>query len=164
MPASAFTSLLFALAGLLANATRSDPVGVYAVIDKVVLAPDATTPSTIQIWGTFSLSERAPGDHYGPPVKGYLYYMINPSNERASRAEWADLQRVAGSKVIVGFSVKWQENPGRLRCSMEPPSKPDLYLLGNGIVKADVAPHSGWPIAKALLGGSATEAKCVTGK
>src|ERR1043165_3395435 len=30
----------------------SDPVGVYAVIDKVVLEPGETSPQRIQIWGT----------------------------------------------------------------------------------------------------------------
>src|SRR5262245_32232762 len=32
----------------------SDPTGIYARVDKVVLEPNATTPERIQIWGAFA--------------------------------------------------------------------------------------------------------------
>ena len=90
MPISTPT-LLAALTtiGLLARpAVVSDPVGIYAVVDKVVFAPDSASPSTIQIWGVFSLSEGKPGDNYGAPARGYMYYSVNDKNPTAVRAEW----------------------------------------------------------------------------
>ena len=130
---------LFSMAGLLAMpAALSDPVGVYAVVDRVVLEPSATSPTAVQVWGTFRISKQEPGDDYSPPVKGYLYYAINPANERASRAEWTDLQGVAGKKQIVAFGAKWQQNRrtlGRVRCASEKPASPDVYPLGIGVMK-----------------------------
>jgi hypothetical protein len=150
-----------AAAGILAVPVRfSDPVAIYATIDKVVLTPE-TNPTTIQIWGTFSMSDRQGGDHYGAAVKGYLYYTIDPAKERVTRAEWSDLQGQAGKKTVVGFAAKWQSGPiGRVRCATEAPSKPDVYTIGQGVATTAVQPHSGWPIAKDLLNVSATNASC----
>jgi len=53
-----FVAALLWLPGLVLLA--SDPVGVYCLVDKVVLEPNETSPERIQISGTFSLWE--PGD------------------------------------------------------------------------------------------------------
>jgi hypothetical protein len=113
----------------------SDPIGVYAVIDKVVLAP-ATNPTTIEVWGQFMLSDNKMGDHYSAPVKGYLYLAIDPAKERAIRAEWNDLQSVAGKGTIVGFFAKYAKaGSPRIRCATETPAKPDLYQTNIGVVR-----------------------------
>jgi hypothetical protein len=39
------------------TALASDPVGVYAYVDKVVLEPSEGKPERIQIWGGFALAE-----------------------------------------------------------------------------------------------------------
>jgi len=157
------TPLTFvAMAGLLAvPLPKSDPVAVYAVVDRVILAPNATSPTTIQIWGTFAVTDQKPGDNYQSAVKGYLYYAVNPSNENASRAEWTDLQGLAGSKAIVGFGAKWQRLPiGRVRCGTESVGQPDVYPLGLGVIKMPEQRNTGWPIAKELLSASAPAATC----
>ena len=151
-------------AALAVPVPMSDPVGIYAVIDKVVLVPNATNPTAIQIWGTFAVSDQQPGDHYRPAVKGYLYYAIDASKERATRAEWADLSGMAGKKAVVGFAAKWQRpTPGRVRCATEAPSEPDVYVLHFGVVKMPAEQNSGWPIAKELLAASAPSATCAKG-
>lgn len=157
---------LVAMAGMLAiPMPLSDPVAVYAVVDKVVLGPNATSPATIQVWGTFSITDQKPGDNYMPAVKGYLYYSINPGNERATRAEWTDLQGLAGSKAIAGFGAKWQRLAvGRVRCATEAPGQPDVYPLGLGVVKVPEGRNSGWPIASRLLSASAPGAPCEKGE
>jgi hypothetical protein len=150
-------------AALMAMAPPSDPCGVYGVIDRVAFAPDEANPSTIQIFGTFALSDKKPGDNYRPAVKGYLYYKVDPANERASRAEWSDLKSVAGSKSIVGFAAKWVSIPlGRVRCATEPPSMPDVYPTENsmGVVKVRQPRNSAWPIATQLLSTKAPDAPC----
>jgi hypothetical protein len=158
---------LFAITGLLAlPAHKSDQVGIYAVIDKVVLAPDATNPTTIQIWGTFSTSEGIVGDNYRAAVKGYVYYRMNPAGERATRAEWADLQSIAGKKAIVGFGRKYaQTGPiARVRCATEAPSSPDEYPVNVGVFKMAQPRNTGWPIAEALLKPTPTDAPCAKAK
>ena len=58
--------LLLAL-GLIAatlSAQASDPVGIYALVDKVVYEPNDKAPERVQIWGAFSLAEGR-GDGYG---------------------------------------------------------------------------------------------------
>ena len=43
--------VLFAAGDLIA----SGPVGIYAMVDKVVFEPNDTAPERIQIWGAFAL-------------------------------------------------------------------------------------------------------------
>jgi hypothetical protein len=44
----------------------SDPVGAYAIIEKVVLEPDATEPTAAQIFGVFSFAVRRAADGTQP--------------------------------------------------------------------------------------------------
>jgi len=154
-------TLLASVALSTAAPPPSDPVGIYGVIDRVVFEGDSAAPTAVQIWGTFSLSDQKPGDHYLPPVKGYLYFVPSRGNEATTRREWADLKSVAGTKNIVGFAVKWQrERPGRVRCPAEKPANPDTYTLGFGVVKMPKAANTGWDVATQLLSGSAPTAAC----
>ena len=70
-------SLLFACL-LTSKSFASDPIGIYALIDRVVLEPSDAQPERIQIWGAFSFAMRQFGDQYSPPVRGYLYYQLRP--------------------------------------------------------------------------------------
>jgi hypothetical protein len=112
---------------------RSDPVAIYGVVDRVVVAPDTANPNTIQLWGAFSLTDQKPGDHYTPARRGYLYFTVAADAGRQTRAEWADLRRIAGSRTIVGFGSKYERPLPRLRCSTEAPSNPDNYSIGIGV-------------------------------
>ena len=139
----------------------SDPVAIYATIDRVVLAPDAN-PTTIQIFGTFSMSDQQMGDHYQPATKGYLYYTLNPSDARAVRAEWSDLKSSAGKKAIVAFGGKYVRGGyGHVRCATEAPANPDAYPFASGMGVSTMAGerNTGWPIAKNLL-EKAVPSKC----
>lgn len=131
---SKFLALLAAIGLLAVPAMASDPVGVYGLIDRVVLEPDATHPTAIQIWGVFALSDGRRGDNYRPAERGYLYYTIDRSNERACRAEWSDLRAVAGTGQPIGFGARYGP-AGRVRRPSETPVKPDPYVLGVGLVK-----------------------------
>jgi hypothetical protein len=120
---------------LAAPSVASDPIGVFALIDRVSVVPNAENPETIQIWGVFALSPRTPGNAYLPAQRGYLYYSVNGRNERATRAEWSDLATAAGSGQVIGFGARF-ENPGRVRRASEAPKDPDVYPLGFGLAKS----------------------------
>lgn len=141
--------LVIVTAALVAVPVRaSDPVGIYALIDRVVLEPDAANPTAIQIWGVFALSDGKSGDNYRPPERGYLYYTVNTTNERATRAEWADFRAVAGTGQPIGFAGRYKAL-GRVRRAAEPPSQPEMYPLGFGLVKI-LAQHLGPTVERDL--------------
>jgi hypothetical protein len=112
----------------------SDPMGLYAVVQKVVLEPSDTEPLRIQIWGAFAVSDTRNGDDYLSPQTGYLYYSCPPGAERTCRNEWADLKSVAGTGTGVGFGGRYLE-AGRVRKATEKPEKPDPYPIKMGVMR-----------------------------
>jgi hypothetical protein len=85
----------------------SDPVGIYARVDRVWLEPNEATAERIKIWGAFSLAAGR-GDSYAVPECGYLYFQIVPGQEKQCRAEWADFKRVAGTGQIIAFGNRYR--------------------------------------------------------
>ena len=124
--------LALAAVVLLAAAARaSDPIGIYAVIDKVVLEPSGDSPQRIQVWGVFALA-KPPGDSYAEPARGYMYFSLNKDNPEVTRKEWADLKKMAGSGKCVAFGSRYQDK-GTVRKDSEKPKTPDVYPLGFGL-------------------------------
>lgn len=111
----------------------SDPIGVFARIDKVVFEPNAVAPERIQIWGAFALASAESGSSYLPAQRGYLYFSLKPGKEEVCRKEWADLKAVAGTNQIIAFGRRYE--PTRLRKAQDKPADPDVYPLGTGLVK-----------------------------
>jgi hypothetical protein len=124
--------LLATVAGA-GTAYASDPAGVYARVDRVVLEPTADAPQAIQIWGVFAMARPGDPNDYLPPARGYLYFML-PGDARAARAEWSDLSQVAGTAQIVSFASRYQQQ-ARLRRADEQPARPDPYPLNVGLTK-----------------------------
>ena len=107
-------------AWLLAGVARaSDPVGVYALVDKVVIEPSESQPERVQICGAFVLADPGRGNQYHPPICGYLYYKINPDKPEACKAEWNDLKSIAGTGQVVAFGSRYGEK-GRVRGGIGP--------------------------------------------
>jgi hypothetical protein len=157
---------VLALAGVAASNPRSDPISIYAVIDRVVMTPDTNKPTAIQVWGAFSVSANRVGDNYSPAARGYLLLRMDPSKERQTLAEWNDLRRVAGTREIVGFGAKYaQTGAARVRCATEPPFKPDLYTINIGLVR-DIGRYNtvADDIRKGLLAEKVPAAICTYGK
>ena len=111
----------------------SDRVAVYARIDKVVFAPDAANPATVQVFGVFSIARAENPNDYQPAARGYLYFTL-AGDERQARREWNDLKEVAGTGQIVAFGARYDLKP-RLRPDKDAPSAPDTYVLGTGVTK-----------------------------
>jgi hypothetical protein len=143
----------FSLVGMFALAALplplSDPVGVFALIDRVVVEPSTGDPQRIQLWGVFALADRNNRNDYLPAERGYLYMSVNLGNARATRAEWSDLKTVAGTDQAVGFGSRY-ESAVRVRRADEKVENPDVYPIGFGLVKVMTA--GGRPeVAKNLL-------------
>ena len=128
---------------VLAAATlrASDFVGVYAVVEKVVLEPNDKAPERIQIRGAFALSDGKRGSGYGAAQRGYLYYSCPAAQRELCRREWADLQSVAGTNTGVGFGGRFVET-GRIRKADETPASPDIYPIERGVVRLSAGHES----------------------
>ncbi|PYS17296.1 MAG: hypothetical protein DMG17_10110, partial [Acidobacteria bacterium] len=94
--------LLFVAADLIA----SGPVGIYAIIEKVIFEPSEQAPERIQIWGAFAVVDGGltqPGAT-SKPLRGYLYFKLpDGSAQAAAKTEWTDLKTVAGTGQAIGF-------------------------------------------------------------
>jgi hypothetical protein len=119
----------------------SDPVGIYCVVNRVVMAPDEQHPTSVQIWGACATSTGGPQEDgsytpgwYGAPKSGYLYYSAPKGKEDICLREWNDLKRAAGTGDIVGFGGR-RMNVGRMRIASEQPKDPDPYPIQMGVVK-----------------------------
>jgi hypothetical protein len=115
-----------------APAGASDPLGVYAVIEKVIVEPSDAAAERVQIWGAFALADGQRGDGYGTPQRGYVYYSCPKGQERTCRNEWADLSSVAGKGVGIGFGGRYLAT-GRIRKTDEKPANPDTYPIRMGV-------------------------------
>ena len=117
-----------------APARASDPVGIYALIDKVVI--EEGNPQRVQVWGAFAIADGNRGDGYRTAQRGYLYYTLKPGQEDVCKKEWMDLKSVAGTGQGVGFGGRYDSN-GRVRNPDEKAAAPDTYPLGfsMGVVK-----------------------------
>jgi hypothetical protein len=124
----------------------SDPMALYARVDRVVIEPNAGAPQTIQIWGVFALARPGDRNDYLAPSRGYLYFSLK-DNPRAALAEWADLKGVAGTGQIVSLGSRY-ELKARLRQADEKPAIPDPYVVSIGLTKS--RDNSGNPPVRAL--------------
>lgn len=134
--------LVFGVFTVLAVGLRaSDMVGVYAVVEKVVLEPTDAAAQRVQIWGAFAVAEGR-GSTYGGAQRGYLYYTCPSGQESTCRKEWSDLKSVAGKATAVGFGMRYKAN-GRVRKADEKVAAPDPYPIEMGVVKVENASDRG---------------------
>jgi hypothetical protein len=131
IPLLSLAAILLAASAL--PALASDPIGLYAFVDKVVLEPSDTAPERIQIWGGFALAQGG-GDNYAPAQRGYMYFKLKPDKETICRNEWVDLKSVAGTGKIIALGVRHGNN-GTVRKPEVKAENPDVYPLGFGLQK-----------------------------
>src|SRR5262245_12991076 len=86
------------------TAIASEPVGVFAMIDKVIFEPNDKSPERVQVWGAFQfvqLGQTGRGDASNwsgatsAPKYGYLYFKLPDTNQQAVKTEWVDLKAVS---------------------------------------------------------------------
>jgi hypothetical protein len=129
------------------------PVGVYAMVQRVVFEPSEAAPKTLQIWGVFVWVDgglKSPGP-INLPQRGYIYFRLPESVSEASAAkkQWTDIKAVAGSDQIIAFGdwkysgpfedlyipVNDGQEDVRVRKQSESPAKPIAYPIKTGLVK-----------------------------
>jgi hypothetical protein len=116
-------------------ALASDPVAVYALVDKVVLEPNADQPERIQVWGVFSVAQPGDRNFYQSPARGYLYLQLPAGGQRElAKREWLDIKSAAGKRQVLSFGTRFGMNP-RLRKKDEAVASPDTYSAGMGATK-----------------------------
>jgi len=120
-----------------ASGMVSDPVGIYALVDKVVFEPNEQAPERVQVWGVFALAKKNDRNLYESPVRGYLYFSLQKGKEDTCRREWADLKSIAGTGQCVAFSSRWAlwEQPLKVRKATDKAEAPDTYPPGFGMAK-----------------------------
>jgi hypothetical protein len=123
------------LAGAASAARASDPIGIYAFVDRVVFEPSEATPERIQVWGGFALAKAKNRDDYHDAERGYLYFKLRAGEEDICQKEWADLKSVAGTGQIVAFGSRSQTNAITLRKADAKVEKPDVYPKSWGMNK-----------------------------
>lgn len=129
----------------------SDMVGVYAVVQKVVLEPNEKAPERVQIWGAFAIAEGTSGSTYGATQRGYLYYSCPSGQETVCRNEWSDVKSVAGKATAVGFGMRYKPT-GRVRKADEKVASPDPYPIQMGVIKVETPTDRGSDTAKVIEG------------
>jgi hypothetical protein len=112
----------------------SGPAGCYAIVDRIVMEPNESAPKRIQVWGMFSLADGKSGNAYLAPQPGYMYFELQPSMEKQTIAEWADLKTVSGTESVIAFGERYQWN-GKIRKGSDKVESPDAYPLYNGITR-----------------------------
>lgn len=126
---------------VVANVKASDPVGVYAMVERVVMEPSESAPKTVQIWGAFAPSVEPPRPTYKPEQaygdvqRGYMYFTCAADKSALCAAEWNDLKSVAGKTEVVGFSTRWARSKARVRLANEAVASPDVYETNVGVIK-----------------------------
>ena len=131
-------SILAACVAALTVTTRasvdfSDRMGVYCIVDKVVLEPEGPSPERAQIHGACAAADMESW-YFEAPARGYYYYTAPKGQESVARAEWLDIKSTAGSGTAVGFGRRYY-SVGRLRAAKEPAARPDTYPIHFGVVK-----------------------------
>ena len=131
-----------------ATLSASDPVGIYAIVQKVIFEPNDKAPERIQIWGVFALADTVRGGNsYTKPQHGYLYYSLPKGKESTALKEWADFKAVAGTGQGIAFSGRYSQL-GKVRPESEKPASPDSYSpdssFANGIGVTKVNPAPGY--------------------
>jgi hypothetical protein len=132
MIATIFACFVLSVLALRTDAV-SDPVGVFARVDKVIFEPNAAAPERVQIWGAFALAGKGGGETYQLAQRGYLYFSLKPGKEDVCRKEWKDINSIAGTDQIIGFGRRYEQI--RLRKSTDKPSDPDVYSVGFGLAR-----------------------------
>jgi hypothetical protein len=141
---------------------RQQYVGIYGIVERVELEPDARSPQRIRIQGVFTVP--VPQSSFGrqPPRKGLLYFALVPERAASILRDWNALRAVAGTGQGVGFAHYWVDGTGpggnphtalvvTLHSDAATDAAPEPYPVGllDGVVKMDI--HDNEPMILAQL-------------
>ena len=117
-------------------ALPSEPIGVFAILDKVVMKPNAEQPTEVELQGAFAVAEGSRGDYYRAPRRGVLRFSAGKKPEEAV-SQWRELAKHAGSGVCVALSTRSEQfvsqNPLRVAALGEPAGPAVPFGPGMGV-------------------------------
>lgn len=116
-------------------AIPSDPVGVYALIDRVELLPNPEAPTRARIHGAFAVAVGM-GDFHTTPARGSLLFDPGEDAEECVK-QWRELQTLAGSGQVIGFSSRHGQKDVKLQPSDGTRAEPGTYSTWMGLQKID---------------------------
>ena len=104
-------AVIIAVAALvsLSPLVASGPLGIYAIVERIVFEPSDAQPERVQVWGAFAFADGGATNPSGfsNAARGYIYFRmpsgLSPEQMTLVRREWADLKSVAGTGQAVGF-------------------------------------------------------------
>ncbi|HEV3006110.1 MAG TPA: hypothetical protein VGX78_16695, partial [Pirellulales bacterium] len=114
-----------------ARALASDPVGIYAVIERVELEPNSVEPDRVQLWGWFEMADKS-SRRYQEPRHGCLYYSLAEGKADVCRREWRDLADSARTGKCVAFGQRHTEL-GKIRKFGDKLDSPTPYPVAAGL-------------------------------
>jgi hypothetical protein len=118
----------------------SEQIGIYTIVERVVLEPNDQAPERIQLWGAFATSRDVRN-----AKRGYMYFALPTSQQATARKEWSDFKAIAGMGRAVGFGMQqFNRAPSKaaddyfaslnhIRPVSEKPQSPDVYPLNFGV-------------------------------
>src|SRR4030095_13699559 len=102
-------SPILALAGFQGR-PRDEYIGIYGIIERVVVEPNEASPQRIKIWGVFSVPVPLSSFQSMPVQRGYVYCSVTPGREAAVLKEWAVLRAAAATGEGLGFGRYWADS------------------------------------------------------
>jgi hypothetical protein len=130
-------SIVVALVLVSGVARASDPVGVYGVANSATI--QKSDPPTIVLSGAFAPVD--PKTALYVSAKGYMYFVCPKGQEKVCAMEWADLQKLAGTKKCFGFGSRRDLTTfdmrfnGSVRDAATTPTTPDEYPIAMGVAE-----------------------------
>ncbi len=137
MHASLWLAGALAALAFVPPAPPSEPMGVFALLDKVVLQPNPEQPTSIELHGAFAVAEGGRGNYYRAPRTGVMRFSPGTDADESLR-QWRDLAKQAGTGKVVTFGSRHQMNrdgvpPVRVAAAGDAPGTPPPYTTGWGV-------------------------------
>jgi len=112
----------------------SDPVGVYALLDRVELLPNADAPTSVRMHGAFAIAV-GPGEFCTTPAFGALLFGPDDKPDECVK-QWRELATLAGRPDVIGFSSRHGQADVRLLRPGEP-EKAGRYSTWMGLQRVE---------------------------
>lgn len=119
-----------------ALAHAGGPPPMYVVVDKVVFDQNTKTSGTVQIWGSFTRTEKTidkAGKEswaYTKPAYGFVYLSLTDTNDKVLKEELQEWQRAAGTGKAVAVG-----SCGDAGCMLKTP----IHHTNETVTKPDAA-------------------------
>jgi hypothetical protein len=109
-------------------------VGVYGIVERAELEPNAQQAERIRVYGAFAFVNGGLNGaiEVGEAKKGYLYFSMPAGVDRTAIArEWNDIKAVAGTQQAIGFG-NWFYFGTFVSLKIDAPSNSERFIAYRG--------------------------------